>query len=179
MSKQDTEFFSSTANCYGYAAKCAAPGGSGTACPAGEKPGSDAADYARRLRDGVLADGGAKVKLLLETTAQTVTAGTIPTPRADWYLIALLVKAEGFHFVRRQLSHFGGEPFWKWKQGNGGVVERNAYDGGAKKWIRVTNAEFPRLVRGDLMTDMPGYRGWNQLYFFEVAKSGFDVTRYT
>jgi len=58
-------------------------------------------------------------------------------------------------------------------------VERNAYDGGAKKWIRVTNAEFPRLVRGDLMTDMPGYRGWNQLYFFEVAKSGFNVTRYT
>lgn len=179
VAKQDTQFFSNTANCYGYAVKCAAPGGSGgQAVPGGEKPGSDVSDYGRRLRDGVLSDGGAKVNLLGESTVQTITAATIPVPRADWYLIALLVKADGFHFVRRQLKKFSGSPHWKWKQGNGGVVETNAYDTAAKDWIRVTNDRFPDLVNGTLRTDMPGYNGWGKIYFFEVHKDGFDVTKY-
>lgn len=182
MSGKDQEVFSALANCYGYAVKCKTPINShngGQAVPAGEKYSGNLDNYCQRLKQGILSDGGNKVSFLSEASVNTLQTANIPTPRSGWYLIALLVKKDGFHFVRRQLKHLGGEPFWKWKQGNPGKVERNAYDfGTAKAWVRVTNANFPELIKGSLLTDVPGYKGWDKVYFFEVDKSGFNVTSY-
>ncbi|HEX5127440.1 MAG TPA: hypothetical protein VFW00_11920, partial [Rhodocyclaceae bacterium] len=105
-----------------------------------------------------------------------LTTNDIPAAQANWYLIAMLVKADGYHFVRRQRKSAFGEPFWKWKQGNGGEEERNAYDPGTNSWVDVTNARFPELVKGQLRADMPGYAGWVRLAFFEVHNDGFVVT---
>ena len=178
MAQQETQLFSNEANCYAYAVKCKQPinCAKGQARPGGAVPGADAGKFLEALQAGVLADGGAKVAQLAEFSVNALTTTQIPAPRAGWYLIAMLTNAVGFHFVRRQLKHLGGEPHWKWKQGNKGMVELNAYDHKAKDWVRVTNANFPSLVKGGMGTDGPGYAGWVTVTFFEVHKDGFTVT---
>lgn len=177
MAKQDLEVFSEFANCYGYAAKCAQPINSfkgGTAKPGGQSYEGDLNDYAKRLKLGVLSDGGDNVIYLSTTDVNSLVTANIPGVGDGWYLIALLVKPGGFHFVRRQGKNLFGEPFWKWKQGNGGKVERNANGGGA--WVRVTNGNFPNLVKGEFLVNPPGYKDWGKIYFFKVANDGFKVT---
>jgi hypothetical protein len=177
---QDIRVFSDHANCYAYAMKCQDPINhhiGGMAKPNGEVYTGDLDNYCNRLQAGVLADGGANVNLLrgpLDVVG--FISGNIPAPRADWYLVAMLVNNVGFHFVRRQRRRFLRAPFWKWKQGNGGVIERNARLKNRDQWVRITNARFPDLITGQLITNGPGYAGWLKLYFFEVHYDGFQVT---
>ena len=179
MPKQDKEFFSNVANCYAFAAKCATPtnGSAGKqARPGGHSSTGNAGTDAVAFAAGVVTDGGARVNQLGSFSVNAFVVGNIPQARADWYLIAMLVKSDGFHFVRRQRKSACGTPFWKWKQGNPGLVERNAFDPNTNDWIRVTDAQFARLVKNQLGTDGPGYGGWELIYFFEVQKAGFTVT---
>ncbi len=179
MAKQDKEFFSNLANCYAFATKCTTPTNAlatRQARPGGHDSTGVTATDAANFVAGVLADGGAQVNALGNFSVNAFVVGNIPQARADWYLIVMLVKSSGFHFVRRQRKSAFGSPYWKWKQGNPGLVERNAFDATANDWIRVTDAEFARLVKGQLVTDGPGYGGWELIYFFEVQKAGFTVT---
>ncbi|MDQ8021126.1 MAG: hypothetical protein REI94_04760 [Moraxellaceae bacterium] len=175
--KQDLRAFSSTANCYAFAVKCVNPVGGGTARPGGATSNGDVAAYCAALIRGVQADGGNKVRFIAEYAAQGLLATDVPAARNDWYLIAMLVKAEGFHFVRRQRKSAFGEPFWKWKEGNGGLEERSAYELSSNDNIRITDARLPDLVKGGtLVTAHPSYVGWQRIAFFEVHKDGFTVT---
>lgn len=175
----DTEFFSKVANCYAYAVKCAEPvnAKTGLARPGLHKYSGDADREHQNFTAGVLADGGPKVNALGgRISVPAFVPANVPQPRADWYLIGLLVKANGFHFMRRQRKSAFGTPFWKWKQGNGGLVERNAYDPVAGDYVRITDALLGPLIQGTYRTEMPGYKDWVWLQFFEVQKSGFTVT---
>ncbi|MCB1917043.1 MAG: hypothetical protein KDG52_15170 [Rhodocyclaceae bacterium] len=179
MAGKDTEFFSNRANCYGYAAKCADPlngEGGGQARPGGATPQSNAAAYLAALQQGVLADAGTRARQIGQFSVAALSSDQIPVPAAGWYLVAMLTHDTGFHFVRRQLSRFAGDPFWKWKQGNPGMVERNAFEPDAKRYVRVTNANFPKLIRGGMVTEAPGYTGWQTVTFFEVHPAGFTVS---
>ncbi|OUS30866.1 hypothetical protein A9Q99_04985 [Gammaproteobacteria bacterium 45_16_T64] len=181
MKSRDEQDFSQTANCYGYAAKCAVPNNSsaGTAKPGGVTFGGDLGGYCTALKAGVIADGAGKATYLSDYAVNTITAANIPSASsANKYLIAMLVQKSGFHFVRRQRKHdMPGDPFWKWKQGNGGKVERNAYNLAATTFERITDAKFPDLIRGKLiLADSPGYNGWERVFFFEVDQEGFKVT---
>lgn len=179
MAGKDTEFFSNSANCYGYAAKCAQPTnhlGGGQARPGGATPQANTAAYLTALQQGVLADAGTRARQLGQFSVASLSSGQIPVPTAGWYLVAMLNHATGFHFVRRQASRLAGEPFWKWKQGNPGLVERNAFDPDANKYVRVTNANFPKLIRNGMVTEAPGYNGWQTITFFECHPAGFTVS---
>jgi len=171
----DTRFFSTTANCYAFAVKRKTTRyGIQTATPNGVNvaEGQTTEQYYEALKNGVLADGGQKVKFLRQFSVQAVTSADIPTARTDWYLIAMLVNKFGFHFLRRQRKKAIGTPFWKWKEGNTGSEERDAYEMSSKKYIRVTDERFPELVKGTLV----GLRGsYDKLFFFEVDQSGFDI----
>lgn len=178
MADRKTEFFSNAANCYAHAVKRTQPtngGGLRQAIPGGELPGDN---YYTRLSDAVGTDGGASVKSLGRFAVASLTTAQIPVPSANHYLIGMLVKEVGFHFIRREIKHFAGRRSWKWKQGNLGVVELNAYSAKSKSYVRVTNLNLPDLIKGNLRTDPPGYVGWEWIYFFEVASGGFDVTAY-
>jgi len=179
MSGADKQYFSDIANCYGYAVKCASPVNAlegGQAKPGGVTPLDSKLRYYNTLKDGVIRDGGSKVKFLSDYDVSSLSAANVPSVNSsEYYLIAMLVKADGFHFVRRQRKRAMGTPFWKWKQGNGGKVERNAYDLNGKSWVRVTDTRFPDLVKGALLTDAPGYDGWDRIYFFQVKTEGFKV----
>jgi hypothetical protein len=171
----DTRFFSITANCYAFAVKRQTTKyGIKTATPNGVNvaDGQTTEQYYEALKNGVLADGGQKVKFLSQFSVQAVTSADIPTARTDWYLIAMLVNKFGFHFLRRQRKKAIGTPFWKWKEGNTGLEERDAYEMSSKKYIRVTDERFPELVKGTLV----GLRGsYDKLFFFEVDQSGFNI----
>lgn len=173
MADRDARFFSDIANCYAFAVKCSSPEGVGQARPGGAKTAGDLQTYAEALKDGVLSDGGNKVKFIGSYSIQNVP--NIPEASADWYLIAMLVNKNGFHFVRRQRKKFSGQPFWKWKEGNKGMEERNAFDVAAKSYIRITDAQLPSLLKGGYVTDVAGWK-FDTLYFFEVHKDGFTVS---
>jgi hypothetical protein len=173
MPKEDKEFFSNNANCYAYSVKCANP----TNVPPGmalpglvtKKSGQSTGDYGEALAAGVLADGGAKVRRL------GGTLDAIPAASDGFYLIALLVRSDGFHFIRRQQKRWKGDPIWKWKCGNHGLVYRNVYDTTTTGWVTITNANVASLVR-EGSRYMSEFQGFEFLCFFEVAVSGFQVS---
>ena len=116
-------------NCYAYAMKCALPGGGQTPVPgraAGaavmpytQPPWPDRPAYWSALIDGVVADGLACVRPVVVVSRPVGAA--LPQPdnppvhrcTAQQYLVAMVVKSDGFHFLRRdsltgQWSHKNG-----------------------------------------------------------------------
>ncbi|HEX5126577.1 MAG TPA: hypothetical protein VFW00_07540, partial [Rhodocyclaceae bacterium] len=59
---QNKRTFSDRANCYAFAVKCKYPGGKGTAKPGGATSTGDVNTYFNALKQGVLTDGGNKVR---------------------------------------------------------------------------------------------------------------------
>jgi hypothetical protein len=175
MTAKDERFFSKTANCYGFAVKRKTTSyGDGTAVPGGVRTGEKAGAYIAALKEGILKDGGSKIAFRGQFAAKGLAASNIPSAGANRYLIALLTKGgDGFHFLRRQQKKAIGEPFWKWKEGNEGLEERNAVELPKGNHVRVTDARFPALVDSTLW----GLRSspYDQVLFFEVDVSGFDI----
>ncbi len=116
-------------NCYAYAMKCAMPGAGQTPVP-GRAAGAPVLPYIQppwphrpaywsALIDGVLADGLAGNRRVLALSRPLGTA--LPQPdnppvhlcSNQHYLVAMVVKSDGFHFLRRdslsgQWSHKNG-----------------------------------------------------------------------
>ena len=109
--------WSGLVNCYAYAMKCALPGGGQTPVPgraAGaavmpytRPPWPDRAAYWSALVDGVVADGQACARPVVVVSRPQ--GALMPQPdnppvhrcTAHHYLVALVVKSDGFHFLRR------------------------------------------------------------------------------
>src|SRR5262249_34287543 len=111
MAKQNKVFFSNFANCYAFAAKCANP--TNASAQRHARPGGRASTGvlnadAPAFANGVIADGGNRVNALGHFSVNAFVVANIPQSRAEWYLIAMLVNKDGFHFVRRQRRRLSG-----------------------------------------------------------------------
>jgi hypothetical protein len=120
-------------NCYSYAMKCKNPVGNamtpGMAAGAVAAPDTDKVDliaYGHRLFAGIeadaAADGGKQVTFYpvgVETSRVRPHPGTMPQVQHGEYLVAMLVTARGFHFMRRDTA----TGLWSHKNRSDGEVE--------------------------------------------------------
>ena len=172
-----TEKYDSNANCYGYATQVS---NCGAAVPGGvnRKEGENLDDYFQRLIDGVLKDGEDRV------TESTHSLDKIPVPKANNYLMLMLVGETGFHFLRREENRPSvlKRRRWSWKNGCG---ENYSYWNVCKtngEYTTITNSNLksaiqnPRLyVWGNSLGGTPPINA--KVCFFVVQSQGFRPER--
>lgn len=167
-------------NCYAYAMKCKNPAGNGMApgIAAGkgatlEGIGRDLVQYTHRLFDGIqrdaAADGNKTVSFFpqgVETSADRPDPIQMPRVVPDGqYLVAMLVTAGGFHFMRRDSK----TRLWSHKNRSDGAPESTAEHSGpvgrlGRKSSPITDEVAVELARNHF----PGlnYEPFGGGYFF-------------
>ena len=168
-----SEKWDQNSNCYGYAVKVK---GCGSACPGGvnKQPSESTANYAERLRQGVLADGGDRVS---ENTS--VNWPFIPVNASgNCSLVVMLVGDAGFHFLRRERTRIKGPKRWKWKQGclDNEVVTKVMYN---DNWTEITKTNLMDFINNPGLyapnNGMPQPTKYG--YFFNVDSWGFKFSK--
>lgn len=163
-----SETWDINSNCYGYAVKIRA---CGLARPGGVTRDADDTDegYSERLKQGVLDDGGNRVAF------NPAMWPNIPASAGGRnYLIALIVGANGFHFLRRESSRVIGPKRWKWKQGcQDNQVVTKVFHGG--NIVRITNANLKTFISNPgAFTPSNGMpKPFIKVLFFDVHPRGF------
>lgn len=178
------------ANCYAYAMKCQAPGGNGTPVPgrvagapvlpyhptfAGNRPA-----YWRALMAGIVADAAVANQVVVVHSQPTAT-GAMPQPDnppihlvgAGTYLAAMVVKTDGFHFLRRD-SATG-----RWSHKNGAQdaeVETFATLAASGRPVVLDDNVFVTLVRTGQGTYRSSFPGFTFAGYLLVPSAGFAVS---
>lgn len=163
-------------NCYAYAMKCDQPdntgGHSGPGGAAGRAVSPSMNPYHANLIAGVMADGAAQNKPVL--SLQRNAPSPVPAPRGGTYLVAMVAKADGFHFLRRNDTTL----LWSHKNGPGSDPETYIYNNELEQNQIMTDG-----VVEDLLVNIqsPKYvSGFNSMTFvsyFQVPLSGIWVAR--
>lgn len=163
-----SETWDKNSNCYGYAVKIK---GCGLARPGGvtKQVAETSAEYAERLKEGVLNDGGDRV---------SENKGKWPlvpeNAKANCSLVVMLVGNNGFHFLRRERTRIKGPKRWKWKQGcqDNEVVTKVFYN---NNWIEITNKNLAQFINNpSAYTPSNGMPNpMMAVYFFDVTSWGF------
>ncbi len=164
-----SETWDLNSNCYGYAVKIK---GCGLARPGGVTRLAHETDaqYAERLKQGVLADGGDRV------SENAVMWPAIPNNASgNRSLVVMIVGKNGFHFLRRERTRIKGPKRWKWKQGclDNKVVTKVDDVHGTK--TEITNTNLVQFINSPalftLSNGMPNPKV--AVYFFDVNSWGF------
>lgn len=186
----DDAQYGNKCNCYVYAAKCwqNKVGQIKVAPDAVPQQGAVGAKE-EKLKDGVIADANAdnnKTVMHLGTFTTPFNDLVVPDALANEYLICMLTNKNGFHFMRRQKKKKFGTPCWKWKSGNGGKVERNAFTPSGNS-VSVTNANLKQFILSTtddtiakdklLVKGTPLLGNVQRIDFFSVPQDGFKVYR--
>ena len=169
IGNQEDYDWGALSNCYAYAAKCAQPAAGvpgATARPgvlSGQPPDNNG-DVAG-LVAGVLADGGINAQTLVGTP------DNLPVVPANFYLVAMITKADGFHFMRRDEE----TKRWSWKDGNHGSVKLNVWHVPTDHYVYINDANL-----NDILVTHRGnyfwlYSGMTFQQFFAFQNTGFNV----
>jgi len=176
MTDFDTKPYDTNANCYGYATNVT---NCGAAAPGGRGVLANADEYFQALIDGVIDDGEGRVE---EDKGHSLDA--IPVPAANHYLILMLVGANGFHFLRREMNRPGllKRRRWSWKNGTG---ENFSYWNACTakgNFTTITNSNLKSAIQnpqqyiwGKSLGGTPPKNA--KVCFFKVHSNGFDPAR--
>jgi hypothetical protein len=163
-----SETWDKNSNCYGYAVKIK---GCGLARPGSvtKIDGETTAQYAERLKQGVLNDGGDRV------SENAVKWPSVPAnAKGHRSLVVMIVGDTGFHFLRRERTRAKGLKRWKWKQGcQDNEVVTEVWHGGQK--TEITNNNLAQFINNPASftpsNGMPNPKV--AVYFFDVDSWGF------
>ncbi len=167
-------------NCYAYAFKCIAvmgkygapvPGGKADAPVFRKRPGTETPeDYYQRLLDGIVADGVANQKTITVKRGSGVPDNP-PQPGDNEYLVAMMVKADGFHFLRR-----GRDGFWSHKNGGGdSEVETCVLDLQQQMYVPITNDIMGEMLRTNQQTYLTSFETMKFRAYLSVPEDGMEV----
>lgn len=176
-------------NCYAYSMKCKHPGGNQTPVP-GRAAGAavlpyhpqwvSRAAYWTGLLNGIVADAAAdnnKVVTILRQLAGDVLPAPSPLPLGllpgGTYLAAMVVKNDGFHFLRRDSATA------RWTHKNGAQdaeVETFATLAASGRPVPLTDDVFLTLVTTGQATYRSSFPGFKFAGYMAVPNGGFAVS---
>lgn len=180
--------FTGVANCYAYAMKCRQPGGGGTPVPGRAAHAAvlpydpqwvNRPAYWGALLDGIVKDGAADGSTV--TVLSQPVGAALPQPdnppvhRADGtqYLAAMVVKTDGFHFLRRDSTS------GRWTHKNGAQdaeVESSATLAANGRPVVIDDAVFVALVRTGQAQFRSSFPGFQFAGYVLVPNAGIAVS---
>lgn len=165
-------------NCYAYAMKCNNPDGTGGHALPGGAAGKcvrpSMAPYHTNLIAGVIADGAAQGKTI--TSLQRGAHSPVPDTRGATYLVAMVAKHDGFHFLRRDEA--SGR--WSHKNGPGSQPETYIYNNAVEKNQILTDDVIEDLFTNiSTLQYISGINTMQFLCYFLVPLSGIWVATNT
>ncbi len=168
-------------NCYAYACQCvnAVMGKFGAPVPGGKAgqpvfkkaPGEESpAQYYQRLLDGIVEDGRANKKTITVARDGGVPDNP-PVPGHNEYLVVMMVKPDGFHFLRR-----GNDGNWSHKNGGGdSEVETCVYDLQQQMYVPITDGIIGDMLRTNQTTYSTGFEAMTFRAYLRVPDGGVEV----